>query len=214
MTTPFRERLLDGLRRKRESGIRIRRLNFGAPASAEAIARVEHEHLGFPMPASLRSFFAAHDGASLFIHRVDDLAAEIYDHSVPLAIESEAPVVWSDAMHDGGALSREIAEADFGESQYGGIFYTGVFCVPSLAEIFDTDWGAIMGWPRGTYLFDAFHFFRASALVVDPAKREVRVQPTTDHGADRSAAPVALADYLDNLADNCGIDRVVDGRYV
>lgn len=207
----FRDRLVARLFRTRAGGIRVRNLAFGPPASAEQIARVERDHLGFAMPPAMRSWFAAHDGASLFYHRVDDLAAEIDDDGVPLVVEDDAPLRWSDAMHDGGALWREIEAVDFGRGEYG-FFFVGLFCVPSLREMFETDWRAIFGWPAGMVLLDAYHPFHASALVHDAATRALHVQPTADHGADRDAAPLALADYFNNLVEHAGADRVIDGR--
>lgn len=209
--TPFRDRLLEKLLDKRESGIRVRRLSFGPPASAELIRQIEQDHLGFPMPEAMRRFFAAHDGASLFFHRVDDPAAEIYDHSVPLTVESEAPIPWNEACWDGGPIWSEIEAVDYSAS--GGFFYAGLFCVPSLRVMFETDWTGIMGWPKGTVLFDAFHPFRGTALVVDAAARQVWIQPTADYGADRSAARVELVDYLETLIETCGSDRKVNGHY-
>lgn len=212
-TDRFRERLLASLFRARANGIRVRNLAFGPPASADQIARIERDHLGFPMPAALRTFFAAHDGASMFFHRVDDLAAEIDDHTVPLHVEDTTRLRWNDAMHDGGSLWSEIDAVDFGRSELG-FFYVGLLCIPSLAEIFDTDWRSIFGWPADMHLFDAFHPFRGSALVRDAAARTLHIQPTADHGADRDAAPVDLAAYLSTLADHAGTDRSIDGRLV
>lgn len=211
-TDRFRERLIASLFASRANGIRIRNLAFGPPASPEIFKQVE-ERLGFPVPPAMRSFFAAHDGASMLFHRVDDLAAEIDDRSVPLHVEDSTLLRWNDAMHDGGRIWTEIDAADFGRSEYG-FFYVGMFCIPSLAEMFETDWRAIFGWPAGLVLFDAFHPFRASALAVDAATRSVRVQPTSDHGADRDAAQVELADYLHVLADRSGAERRIDGHYL
>ena len=209
--TTFRERLLAKLLDKRESGVRVRRLHFGPPASDALIARIERDHLGFPMPEAMRAFFAAHDGFSLFFHRVDDPAAEIFDHSVPLHVESDAPIPWNEACWDGGPLWSEIEAADYSAS--GGFFYVGLICVPPLSVMFDTDWGSIMGWPAGMVLFDAFHPFYGSALVVDRAAGEVFIQPTADAGADRDADRVSLSDYLETLIDTAGSDRKVNGRY-
>lgn len=212
--TSFRGRLLGSLRGLREGGIRIRRLAFGAPASAETIARIERDHLGFAMPEALRAFFEAHDGVSVLWHKVADPAAEITDHTVPLDIESEAPMTWSEAMHDGGPIWKQIDESDYGRAGDGGFYFAGLACIPPLAVMFDTDWGSIHGWPKGLYLFDAWHAFHGTALVVDRDAREVYIKPTSDYGADRDAAPVELADYLDTLAKTAGSDRVVDGRHV
>lgn len=208
----WRERLLDSLRGQRESGIRIRRLAFGPPASPALIERIEREHLGFPMPAAMRAFFEAHDGVSLWFHRVADPAAVVFDHSVPLAIESEAPMKWSEAMHDGGPIWSAIEAADFGRTD-DGFFYVGMICIPGLEEMFGTDWGSILSWPKDTVLFDSFHWFRGSALIVDGETKTVYIQPTSDYGAARDAAFVDLGEYLDTLAKSAGTDRVVNGRY-
>lgn len=210
-TTTFRDRLVARLFAARASGIRVRNLAFRPPASAELLAQFERDHLGFPMPPAMRRWFAAHDGASLFFHRVDDLAAEIDDNSVPLHVEDATPLRWSDAMHDGGPIWREIDAVDFGRSEYG-FFYVGLFCIPGLHEMFTTDWRSIFGWPPGMVLFDAFHPFHSSALVHDPQARTLHIQPTADHGADRDAAPVALVDYLNALIDHAGTDRLLNGR--
>lgn len=210
----FQERLLERLRGIRESGIRIRYLAFGPPASPEQIAEVERAHLGFPMPAAMRTFFEAHDGLSLLFHRVDDLSAEIFDHSVPLTIENEGPIAWNEAMHDGGPIWALIDAADFGESPNGGFFYAGMICIPNLATLFSTDWASIMGWPEGTWLFDSFHPFYSSALVADRASETVWIQPTADYGADRDAPRVDLAEYLENLLQTGGTERIVAGHRV
>lgn len=208
----FRESLLKRMRSLREYGIRIRNLAFGPPADPEVIARIERDHLGFALPAEVRDFFAAHDGLTVFFHKVDDPTAEVYDHAVPLAIEAETPITWGVAMHDGGPIWRAIDVADYGNSPTTGPFYAGLICIPSLTEIFDTDWARSMGWPPGMWLFDAFHPYYGSALVVDRAARTLHIQPTSDHGADLDAAPVSVADYLQGLLNTGGTDRTVDGR--
>ena len=41
----------------------------------------------------------------------------------------------------------------------------------------------------------------------------MRIQPTSDHGADRDAPQVELAEYLETIARTAGADRMVNGRY-
>ncbi|MBL8602471.1 MAG: hypothetical protein JNK72_11165 [Myxococcales bacterium] len=213
MSATFRDQLTRRLVSLRESGIRVRRLAFGAPAEPTLLARIEAEHFGFEMPHAFRAFFEAHNGVSLYFHRVDDTAAEIYDPKVALAVEDTTPFRWNDAMHDGGEHWAGVNAADFGHSPNGGFFFAGVICIPDLATIFDTDWRGIMDWPQGTYLFDAFTPFYQTALVVDRARKCVELQPASDHGADLEDPRVDLAAYLDELTKTAGVERRVNGRW-
>lgn len=173
--------------------------HLGAPVSDEVVAQVERDVLGFALPQSLKNFYKAYNGVTIYMPAYDEFEDSITDLEAPLPAQGEQ-ISWKDFMdRQAGPIFAENLARYEGFPQDQELFYFYTVNILPLEEVFlNNDWSDRFARDN-VYLFDGFDDRRHAVLHVNPEREEILLRLVDEDENLFKYLPVKPEEYLEHL---------------